>query len=314
MRQVGYSGVFWTLFSVRWELSCVAFVITLLYLWINLRLAARNGAAFRAGDLTGGSTVATKLGIRISPAVSKLAMSMVAAVAALFFALIFYAQWDTYLRFRYGGSFGLSDPLFGVDTGFYVFRLPFYELLQSSLSTLALIAFLAVLAFYAYFGVLQFSRHRPMKGWSVKAVPHLSSLLFFLVASWGWGFYLDHYELLYSTQGVVFGAGYTADHVTRTAYWIMTSAAAALVRAAGAQYLPAAIQSDRRCIRNLRWLVLDRGLDGASPLPEVHGAAERVGPRNSVSQKQHRVHPEGLQPRHDSGNILPGAGGPDTRR
>ena len=228
MRQVGYSGVFWTLFSVRWELFCVAFVITLLYLWINLRLAARNGAAFRAGDLTGRSTVATKLGIRISPAVSKLAMSMVAAVAALFFALIFYAQWDTYLRFRYGGSFGLSDPLFGVDAGFYVFRLPFYELLQSSLSTLALITLLAVLAFYAYFGVLQFNRHRPMKGWSVKAVPHLSSLLFFLVASWGWGFYLDHYELLYSTQGVVFGAGYTADHVTRIAYWIMTSAAAAL--------------------------------------------------------------------------------------
>src|SRR5690242_2389531 len=31
MRQVGYSGVFWTLFSVRWELFCVAFVVTLLY-------------------------------------------------------------------------------------------------------------------------------------------------------------------------------------------------------------------------------------------------------------------------------------------
>ena len=118
------------------------------------------------GDLTGGSTVATKLGIRISPAVSNLAMSMVAAVAALFFALIFYTQWDTYLRFRYGGSFGLSDPLFGVDAGFYVFRLPFYELLQSSLSTLALITLLAVLAFYAYFGVLQFNRHRPIRAGS----------------------------------------------------------------------------------------------------------------------------------------------------
>ena len=46
MRQVGYSGVFWTLFSVRWELFCAAFVVVLLYLWINLRLAARNGATF----------------------------------------------------------------------------------------------------------------------------------------------------------------------------------------------------------------------------------------------------------------------------
>jgi uncharacterized membrane protein (UPF0182 family) len=71
-------------------------------------------------------------------------MGAIAAVAALIFALIFYAQWDTYLRFRYGGSFGLSDPLFGVDAGFYLFRLPFYELLQSSLTALALITLLAV--------------------------------------------------------------------------------------------------------------------------------------------------------------------------
>ena len=49
-----------------------------------------------------------------------------------------------------------------------------------------------------------------------------------MVASWGWGFYLDHYELLYSTQGVVYGAGYTADHVTRIAFWIMTGAAVVL--------------------------------------------------------------------------------------
>ena len=117
--------ILWTLLSVRWELFCVAFVIVSLYLWINLRLAARNGGAFRTGGLTSESTVATKLGIQISPTVLKLAMGAVAAVGALFVALIFYAQWDTYLRFRYGGSFGLSDPLFGIDAGFYVFRLPF---------------------------------------------------------------------------------------------------------------------------------------------------------------------------------------------
>ena len=156
MRQVGYTGIFWTLFSVRWELFCAAFVVASLYLWINLRLAAKNGAPFRVGSLTGESALATKLGVQISPAVLRLAMGAVAAIVALFYAIIFYAQWDTYLRFRYGGSFGLSDPLFGVDAGFYVFRLPFYELLQNSLTTLALITLLAVLAFYAYFGLLRF--------------------------------------------------------------------------------------------------------------------------------------------------------------
>ena len=228
MRQLGYSGVFWTLLSLRWELFCVAFVVALLYLWINLRLAARNTATFRAGHLTSESAVAATLGIQISPTVLKLATAAVAGVAALVLALVFYAQWDTYLRFRYGGSFGLSDPLFGVDVAFYLFRLPFYELLQGSLTALTLITLLAVLAFYAYFGLLRSSRAGQMDSRRAKAVPHLSILSFVLVASFGWGFYLDHYELLYSTQGVVYGAGYTADHVTRIAFWIMTAAAAAL--------------------------------------------------------------------------------------
>ena len=72
MRQLGYAGVFWTLLSVRWELFCAAFVVALLYLWINLRLAARNGATFRAGALTSESTLAAKFGIQVSPTVLKL--------------------------------------------------------------------------------------------------------------------------------------------------------------------------------------------------------------------------------------------------
>jgi uncharacterized membrane protein (UPF0182 family) len=229
MRQLNYGGIFWTLFSVRWELFGVAFVVALVYLWLNLRHAAKSGAILSSGALSSESTIATRLGVQISPALLKVAMGAAAIVAALFFALMFYAQWDTYLRFRYGGSFGLSDPLFGADAGFYVFRLPFYELLQNSLTTLAVISLLAVLACYAYFGFQQFSGSRKqMQAWIAKAVPHLSILCFVLVASWGWGFYLDHFELLYSTQGVVYGAGYTADHLTRVAFWLMVAAAVAL--------------------------------------------------------------------------------------
>jgi len=228
MRELGYTGVFWTLLSVRWELSCAAFIVTLLYLWINLHLAARNCTTFHAGALTNESTLAAKFGIQVSPTVLKLATSTVAAVVALIFSVIFYPQWDTYLRFRYGGSFGLPDPLLGTDVGFYLFRLPFFELLQGSLTALALITLLAVLVFYSYFGLLRFNRSNQMAGFSAKALPHLSALFFVLVASWGWGFYLDHFELLYSTQGVVYGAGYTAAHVTRIVFWIMTGAAAAL--------------------------------------------------------------------------------------
>jgi hypothetical protein len=206
----------------------LAFVAALAYLLINLQTMARNGAAFRAGKLKSESTAAMDLAAQIPAPLLRLAAIAVAAGGALIFSLVFYGQWDTYLRFRYGGSFGLTDPLYGIDAGFYLFRLPFYELLQSSLTVSALMTLMAVLAFYAYFGLLRFNASERMEGPGAKTIPHLSVLLLVLVASWGWGFCLDHYELLFSTQGVVYGAGYTAAHVTRVAFYLMTAAAALL--------------------------------------------------------------------------------------
>ena len=145
---------------------------------------------------------------------------MISAGVALFFAAGFYAEWDTYLRFRYGGSFGVSDPLFGVDVGFYVFHLPFYVLLQSSLTLLTILTLGIVLLTYVFLG-LQRATESGTIAIDGNATSHLSVLLFILVANFGWGFYLDHYELVYSTLGVVYGAGYAADHVTRVALWIM---------------------------------------------------------------------------------------------
>jgi uncharacterized membrane protein (UPF0182 family) len=66
MRELGYTGVFWNLLSVRWKLSCAAFIVTLLYLWITLRFAARNGTISRAGALTSESVLAVKFGIQVS--------------------------------------------------------------------------------------------------------------------------------------------------------------------------------------------------------------------------------------------------------
>ena len=50
-------------------------------------------------------------------------------VLSILFGLIIglpaIAQWQDWLLFRHAQSFGVSDPQFGVDAGFYVFRLPF---------------------------------------------------------------------------------------------------------------------------------------------------------------------------------------------
>ena len=231
MRQLDYTGIFWTLLSVQWTMFFSAFVFAFLFLWVNFRQATRNKAAFGGVASTARSAFfdvtdqVGQIGIDFSPKFFKLAVVTASAVVALFFALGFRAQWDTYLRFRYGGSFGVSDPLFGVDVGFYLFHLPFYELLQSTLMILTVLALAGTAMAYMFFGLMRVS------GAQIQASPnvtsHLSVLLFILVANWGWGLYLDHYNLVYSTLGVVYGAGYTADHVTRIALWIMVGVSAA---------------------------------------------------------------------------------------
>ena len=186
--------------------------------WLKLNPANKAGSH-------GKSHVIEIQGIAVSrDAVMRLVALAVVGVAALF-ALGFYTQWDTYLRFRYGGSFESSDPVFGVDVGFYVFRLPFYLLLQGSLVFLTVLAIVGVVAQYAYFKLLRLKGGRQIESWG-NAAPHLSVLLFILAASLGWGYYLDRFDLLYSTMGVVYGVGYTADHVTLIALWVMIGVSA----------------------------------------------------------------------------------------
>jgi hypothetical protein len=246
MRQLDYVGIFWTLLSVKWEIFGVTLFISLLYLWVNLRLAARNidisqGNSFVSKTFRHPADASRTINIDVSSKMLVFAIDAAIVILSLLFALSVSSQWDTFLRFRYGGSFGIADPLFGIDLGFYVFRLPFYELLQGSI-TLLTVSALAILTFCAVFGIRQ-SKSSGALTVRDGAAQHYIVLLFILAANFGLGFILDHYELVYSTLGVVHGAGYAAAHVTKVALWGMTGASAlACVLLAIAYFRPRAKQ------------------------------------------------------------------------
>jgi len=229
MRQLDYVGIFWTLLSVKWGIFGLALFVSILYLWINLRFAARNidvlrGTSFFSKEFTHPTDATRTIDFDVSPKLLIFAIDAGIMILSVFFALAVSGQWDTYLRFRYGGPFGIADPLFGVDLGFYVFRLPFYELLQGSITALTLSA-LAILIFCAWFGIRQ-SKTSGTHTVGDGTARHAIVLLFILASNFTWGFILDHYELVYSTLGVVHGAGYAAAHVTRVALWVMTGVSA----------------------------------------------------------------------------------------
>lgn len=232
MRQLHYLGIFWTLLSVRWAMFGVAFTCAFVFLWINFRFAAKAIHGVPRGNhidrvaFVDAPPNARKLDLDINPRILAFVVAAAVVIISLIFALGISSQWDTWLRFRYGGHFGFLDPLFKIDAGFYLFHLPFYELLQGSLVFLTILTLAVVLVSYTSFGLLHVSPgrelivHRNIR-------QHLSVLLFILVAAWGWGFHLDRYDLVYSTLGVVYGAGYTASHVTLTVLWIMVGVSVA---------------------------------------------------------------------------------------
>jgi uncharacterized membrane protein (UPF0182 family) len=235
MRELDYAGIFWTLLSVKWGMFGVALVFAFLYLWINTRFAVKRidfspskipplrvATASPAGRVFAASDALRGINVDLSPKVLMWASGVAIMFVSLIFAVGVSTQWDTYLRFRYGGSFALTDPLFGVDLGFYLFRLPFYELLQGNLTFLTVGA-LAILGLFGLFGIRQFKQGQKFTIVDNTA-RHLILLLFILAGTFAWGFYLDHYELVYSTIGVVYGAGYAAAHVTRIALWMMLGA------------------------------------------------------------------------------------------
>jgi uncharacterized membrane protein (UPF0182 family) len=218
MGELGFHGIFWTLLRTQWALFGAAFLVSFLYLWLNLRKVTIDRTLFpaRAQDNIMRSVM------DLSPRLLGSAAVVFSAAIALLFAVSFYARWDTYLRFRHGEAVGVVDPLFGVDLGFYLFRLPFYTLLQSSLLVLTALTLIVLLLAYMVFGLLRISNTGKI-AIGGDAVAHLCVLLGMFAADAGFGFYLDHYNLVYSTLGIVYGAGYAADHVTRLALWFMVA-------------------------------------------------------------------------------------------
>ena len=79
-------------------------------------------------------------------------ISLTAAVVGLFAGLSAQNRWNQWLLFRNGGDFGVKDPEFGVDIGFYVFQLPFWRYLLGVAFTAVVLAVIGALAVHYLFG------------------------------------------------------------------------------------------------------------------------------------------------------------------
>ncbi len=133
------------------------------------------------------------------------------AGVALFLALIFgtgaAGRWNEWILFRNSVSFGAEDPLFERDVGFYVFQLPFLSYLANALFAFLVVVVIVTAAAHYINGGIRVQV--PGRYVAQKVKVHLSVLFAAIALVKAGNYYLDRFELVFSTRGAVQGATYT---------------------------------------------------------------------------------------------------------
>jgi hypothetical protein len=149
-------------------------------------------------EIRGRGQASITVGIRLLTII----LSVIGALVALTMASTAASEWKTVLRFIHVKPFGLKDPIFGLDAGFYVFKLPFYRFLVSWVMGLIVVTLIGNALVYVFA-----SRIR-----EAEAIGHLSVLGALFLLGKAVGYQLQRWALLESSTGVVYGAGYTDVH------------------------------------------------------------------------------------------------------
>ena len=215
--EVGYQSIFRTQILSKLELGIVAAILFFLIVYLNLRLAR----AFAPPSLPRYGVSDTRA--RISQLAQR-GIGLLILGGTLFVSLLVgleaASHWMSYQMFIHSTPYGSVDPIFHRDLGFYIFRLGFLRYIYDWLFFAVIVAAIATAILHYTDRAIDFISGMPTFAPHVKA--HLSLLFAAVLFIKAWGYRLDAYNLLYSSHGKVFGAGYTDIHARLAALNILT--------------------------------------------------------------------------------------------
>ena len=201
---LGLGSVFTGVLGAKIALGVIFTVAFFLMLLVNLVIADRIGPKIRQ------SGPEDELLDRYHATIgrrTKTVRVVVSLVLGLIAGLGMSGDWNQWLLFRNGGSFGINDQTFNTDVGFYVFKLPFYSSVVNWLFASGVIILIATLVAHYLNGGIRFQAPGQRVTPQVKA--HISVLLGLLALVKAADYWLQRYALTYSTRGTVDGATYT---------------------------------------------------------------------------------------------------------
>lgn len=201
---LGFEEVFTGVLGAKIVLGAIFVAIAFVLVLVNLVIAGRLAPRYRPQgpeeevleryrDLFAGRATVLRI-------LGSLAL-------ALFVGVGMSARWHDWVLFTNAQDFGVKDAQFKTEVGFYVFRLPFLTaVVDWAFAVFVLLVLVTVVAHYLNGGIrLQVSGQRVSP--QVKA--HISVLLGAIALIRMVGYWLERYELNFSTRGVVHGATYT---------------------------------------------------------------------------------------------------------
>ena len=131
-------------------------------------------------------------------------------------------QWRTFLLWRNGVDFGRVEPYFDRDIGFYMFSLAWWHYLVDFVMAMAIIALIAAALVHYLFGGIRLQGRDRLTG---AAQAQLSVLLGVFVLAKAVDYYLDRFDLLSSSSGLITGITYTDDNAVLPAKNILAGIA-----------------------------------------------------------------------------------------
>jgi uncharacterized membrane protein (UPF0182 family) len=221
--EVGQGQVFWTMFASRWLAGSLAGLGTTMFLlanfWIVERTAPRDARVPRDHRST------ARLRRLLLPAYLVLSVGAGLVVGNS----VVHADWQQLILWLHRSDFGVVDPLFHRDVGFFVFSLPLYQKVAHWLFLTVAIGLASTFAAHAATGAI---RIKPAPVSATRAAhAHLLTLGALLLLVTAWQHRLGQFALELPRAGTKLpGAGYTDVHVVLP--WLRALVLVSLVAAA----------------------------------------------------------------------------------
>jgi len=234
-KSVNFASVFSITLLNKLLLIVGAFVISFLFFWLNLYLTKKNERPERERpeQTTDGRDI-----IYLNRELSnwaryfqgknaKWAFVGISLLGAYIVSSTLGNQWLIVQQYLHRVIFGIADPVFGQDIGFYFFNLTFYHLVYGFLMLILVLTLIMVGIAY----LLNASADLFMIDWKefTFAKSHLAVIVAAIMALKAWGYKLATFEILFSSHGAVYGATYTDIHARLLANRVLMMVALVVV-------------------------------------------------------------------------------------